>query len=113
MKKQAESTVLEVFPYKNLSKCNEATNYVELAKVQNEVYKNLTAIDSMHDRMHRHLGLAMDDSAYTNRTRAPFVEIAVDLGPYDLTIGVNARAVAKLCWEAEHQEQRTVYNIQQ
>eukprot|EP00957_Ditylum_brightwellii_P177070 13488844-Ditylum_brightwellii.AAC.1 len=54
----------------------------------------------------------MDDPAYTNRTRSPFIEIAVELGPYNLTIGVNTGAVTKAHQEAQHQEQCTAYNIQ-
>eukprot|EP00957_Ditylum_brightwellii_P137603 10490353-Ditylum_brightwellii.AAC.1 len=46
MNKQAEAIVLGRFPYKTLSKWCDATNYMELAKVCNKVYKNLTAINS-------------------------------------------------------------------
>eukprot|EP00957_Ditylum_brightwellii_P159722 12156806-Ditylum_brightwellii.AAC.1 len=72
MYKQAEATVLEKFPYKALSKCSDATNYVKLAKVRNEVYKNLTSIDSALNGNHRHLGLAMSDLGYTNQAGGAF-----------------------------------------
>eukprot|EP00957_Ditylum_brightwellii_P132282 10086739-Ditylum_brightwellii.AAC.1 len=82
MNKQAKATVLERFPYKTLSKCCDSTNYVELAKVRNKVYKNLMAIDSTLNGAHGHLGLAMPDPAYTNRAGAAFAEIAADPVPY-------------------------------
>ena len=66
MNKQAEAMVLEKFPYKALSKCSNATHYVELAKVHNEVYKTFTAINSTLNGNHGHLGLAMSDPGYTN-----------------------------------------------
>ena len=66
MNKQAEITVLKIFPYKTLSKYSDATNYVKLAKVCNEVYKNLTAVDSSLNGTHGHLCLAMADPAYSN-----------------------------------------------
>eukprot|EP00957_Ditylum_brightwellii_P132420 10097526-Ditylum_brightwellii.AAC.1 len=65
MNKQAEATVLKSFHYKILSKCSNATKYVELAKVRHEVYKNLTSVDSANNGIHGHLGLAMDDHTYS------------------------------------------------
>eukprot|EP00957_Ditylum_brightwellii_P042410 3211318-Ditylum_brightwellii.AAC.1 len=73
MNKQAEATVLEKFPYKALSKCSDATIYVEVAKVRNEVYKNLMAINSALNGNHGHLGLAMSDPGYTNQAGGTFV----------------------------------------
>eukprot|EP00957_Ditylum_brightwellii_P182687 13915328-Ditylum_brightwellii.AAC.1 len=72
MNKQAEVMVLEKFSYKTLSKCSDATNYVELAKVRNEVYKNLTAIDSALNGNHGHLGLAMANPGYSNQAGGAF-----------------------------------------
>eukprot|EP00957_Ditylum_brightwellii_P146805 11176200-Ditylum_brightwellii.AAC.1 len=92
MNKQAEATVLKKFLYKSLSKCSDATNHVELAKVRNKVYKNLTAIDSALNGKHGHLGLTMSDPGYTNQTGGAFVEIPSDPGPYNLTIAANTGA---------------------
>eukprot|EP00957_Ditylum_brightwellii_P031083 2354655-Ditylum_brightwellii.AAC.1 len=64
MNKQAKAKVLEKFLCKALSKCSNATNHVELAKVCNKVYKNLTAIDSALNGNHGHLRLAMADPGY-------------------------------------------------
>eukprot|EP00957_Ditylum_brightwellii_P140434 10699773-Ditylum_brightwellii.AAC.1 len=89
MNKQAEATVLEKFPYKTLSKYSDGTNYVELAKVRNEVHKNLTTIDSALNGNHRHLGLAMSDPGYTNQAGGTFVKIPSNPGPYNLTIATN------------------------
>eukprot|EP00957_Ditylum_brightwellii_P012219 923032-Ditylum_brightwellii.AAC.2 len=113
MNKQAEETVLKRYPYKTLSNYCDATNYVELAKVRNEVYKNLTAINSALNRAHGHLGLAMPDPAYTNQTGAAFIEIAVDLGSYDLTIATNTGSVTRVRHKAEHLERREANHIQQ
>eukprot|EP00957_Ditylum_brightwellii_P116771 8906996-Ditylum_brightwellii.AAC.1 len=92
MNKQAKSTVLKKFLYKGLSKCSNATHYVELAKVCNKVYKNLMAIDSALNGNHRHLGLAMSNPGYTNQAGGTFVEILINPGPYDLTIAANTGA---------------------
>eukprot|EP00957_Ditylum_brightwellii_P157251 11968022-Ditylum_brightwellii.AAC.1 len=100
MNKQAKATVLKRFPYKTLSKCCDATNYVELAKVRNEVYKNLMAIDSALHGAHGHLGLAMPDPVYTNQARAAFAEIAVDPGLYDLMIATNTGSITRAQHEA-------------
>eukprot|EP00957_Ditylum_brightwellii_P155161 11811669-Ditylum_brightwellii.AAC.1 len=113
MNKQAEVTVLEKFPYKDLSKCSDATSYVELAKVRNEVYKNLTAIDSALNGNNGHLGLAMSDPGYTNQAGGAFVEIPSNPGPYNLTIATNTGSVTRARREAEHQEKREAYHIQE
>ena len=113
MNKQALATVLEKFPYKALSKCSNATNYVELAKVRNEVYKNLTAIDSALNGNQGHLGLAISDPGYTNQAGGAFVKIPSNPGPYDLIIATNTGAVTRPRREAEHQERREAYRIQE
>eukprot|EP00957_Ditylum_brightwellii_P063761 4838192-Ditylum_brightwellii.AAC.1 len=74
MNKQAKAIVLKRFPYTTFSKCCDATNYVELAKAHNEVYKNLMAINNAINGAHGHLGLAIPDPVYTNQTGAAFVE---------------------------------------
>eukprot|EP00957_Ditylum_brightwellii_P108855 8303595-Ditylum_brightwellii.AAC.1 len=100
MSKQAEATVLERFLYKPLSKCCEATNYVELAKVRNKVNKNLMAINSTLNGAHGHLGLAMPDPIYTNQAGAAFAKKAADPGPYDLMIATNISSVTRAQHEA-------------
>eukprot|EP00957_Ditylum_brightwellii_P091222 6944860-Ditylum_brightwellii.AAC.1 len=70
-------------------------------------------VDSALNGAHGHLGLAMPDPAFTNRTGMPFVEIATDPRPYDLTIGLNTGSVVKGWCEAQHQERQDAYNIQQ
>eukprot|EP00957_Ditylum_brightwellii_P115720 8827436-Ditylum_brightwellii.AAC.1 len=101
MNTAAEEDVLAKFPRKNLSKCNEDTNYIELLKVWKEVHKNLSIIPSQLNGNHGHLGLAMENATYVLCTGAAFVEIVANLGAYGTTIGLSASAMNRARQEAE------------
>eukprot|EP00957_Ditylum_brightwellii_P085615 6513087-Ditylum_brightwellii.AAC.1 len=112
MNTAAEQDVLAKFPRKKLSKCNEDTNYVELSKVQKDVYKSLSVIPSQLNGNHGHLGLAMENATYVACTGAAFVEITANLGAYDTTIGPTAGTVNRARQETEHDESRRVWHVQ-
>eukprot|EP00957_Ditylum_brightwellii_P009326 705650-Ditylum_brightwellii.AAC.1 len=71
------------------------------------------AIDSALNGNQGYLGLAMSDLGYTNQAGGAFVEIPGDPGPYDLTIATNTGSVTRAQQEAEHQEKREAYCIQE
>eukprot|EP00957_Ditylum_brightwellii_P178001 13558446-Ditylum_brightwellii.AAC.1 len=55
----------------------------------------------------------MSDPGYTNQAEGAFVEFLIDPGPYDLTIATSTGSVTRAQREAEHQEKREAYCIQE
>ena len=55
----------------------------------------------------------MSDPGYTNRAGSAFVEILSIPGPYNLTITTSTGSVTRARREAEHQEKREAYHIQE
>eukprot|EP00957_Ditylum_brightwellii_P055892 4234865-Ditylum_brightwellii.AAC.1 len=104
MNTAAEQDALEKFPRKKLSKCNEDANYVELSKVQKEVYKNMSVIPSQLNGNCGHLGLAIESATYAAHTGAVFVEVVVNLSVYDTPIDPAVGAMNRARQEAEHDE---------
>eukprot|EP00957_Ditylum_brightwellii_P165421 12594313-Ditylum_brightwellii.AAC.1 len=55
----------------------------------------------------------MADLGYTNQAGGAFIEIPSNPWPYNLTLAANTGAVTRARREAEHQERREAYGIQE
>eukprot|EP00957_Ditylum_brightwellii_P198848 15156953-Ditylum_brightwellii.AAC.1 len=89
-----EAAVLTKMLFKTLSKVGESPNYVELSKLQQEVYQNCAAVPSSLDENNGHLGLVMPAADYaTCNNGNSYVASPNHPGNYDTTISANASRV--------------------
>ena len=63
-----EAAVLAKMLFKTHSKVGEDPNYIELSKLQREVYQNCAAVTSSMDGNNGHLGLVMPAAQYAAHT---------------------------------------------
>eukprot|EP00957_Ditylum_brightwellii_P014752 1112222-Ditylum_brightwellii.AAC.1 len=86
-----EATMLAKMLFKMLTKASEDPNYIELSKLQRDVYRNCAAVHSALNDNNGHLGLAMSATNYTTRNGgATYVASPTHQGTYDDTIAANA-----------------------
>ena len=63
-----EAPVLAKMPFKTLTKVSKDPNYVELSKLQREVYQNCAAVHSSQNGNNSHLGLVTEATKCAART---------------------------------------------
>eukprot|EP00957_Ditylum_brightwellii_P083192 6325333-Ditylum_brightwellii.AAC.1 len=100
-----EAAVLEKMPFKTLTKVRKDPNYVELSKLQHEVYQNYAALHSSQNGNNGHLGLVMEATKYATRTGG----VACVASPqhprtYDPNIAANSGQVVQSWRKTEHKQ---------
>ena len=92
---EIESAVMSRIPNSVLTKVRGDRDYVKFAKLQKEVYKNLSAISTTYDAPDDgHLGLGMNNAKYFVCTGVHYV-VPLDPGIYDVTIGATVYHVTR------------------
>ena len=104
-----ESVIMERMPNAILTKVRVDGDYVKFAKLQKEVYKNLSAVSTTYGGPDDgHFSLGMTNTKYFARNIVRYV-IPLDTGIYNVTISVTISHVTRSRREAEHNDARRAF----